>query len=252
ITCPCALGLAVPIVQVVAARRLFENGIMVKDGSAMERLATIDTAVFDKTGTLTLGQPRLVNAGSMDPGMLAVAGDMAAHSRHPFSRAIAGFAAPGARHKFDTVTEHPGFGIEATDAGSTWRLGRRGWAGWKARTGGEGKHGYGGTVLTKDGLIVATFNFEDALRADAGLAIKLLSDAGVSVQMLSGDTAGACGEAAEMLGIEDFVPCLLPSGKVERIETLAKDGHKVLMVGDGLNDTPALSAAHVSIAPATA
>ncbi|RUY60018.1 HAD family hydrolase, partial [Mesorhizobium sp. M7A.F.Ca.CA.001.13.1.1] len=164
ITCPCALGLAVPIVQVVAARRLFENGIMVKDGSAMERLATIDTAVFDKTGTLTLGQPRLVNAGSMDPGMLAVAGDMAAHSRHPFSRAIAGFAAPGARHKFDTVTEHPGFGIEATDAGSTWRLGRRGWAGWKARTGGEGKHGYGGTVLTKDGLIVATFNFEDALR----------------------------------------------------------------------------------------
>ncbi|RUY61443.1 HAD-IC family P-type ATPase, partial [Mesorhizobium sp. M7A.F.Ca.CA.001.05.1.1] len=127
-----------------------------------------------------------------------------------------------------------------------------GWAGWKARTGGEGKHGYGGTVLTKDGLIVATFNFEDALRADAGLAIKLLSDAGVSVQMLSGDTAGACGEAAEMLGIEDFVPCLLPSGKVERIETLAKDGHKVLMVGDGLNDTPALSAAHVSIAPATA
>ncbi|AMX97527.1 MULTISPECIES: cation-translocating P-type ATPase [Mesorhizobium] len=252
ITCPCALGLAVPIVQVVAARRLFENGIMVKDGSAMERLATIDTAVFDKTGTLTLGQPRLVNAGSMDPGMLAVAGDMAAHSRHPFSRAIAGFAAPGARHKFDTVTEHPGFGIEATDAGSTWRLGRRGWAGWKARTGGEGKHGYGGTVLTKDGLIVATFNFEDALRADAGLAIKRLSDAGVSVQMLSGDTAGACGEAAEMLGIEDFVPCLLPSGKVERIETLAKDGHKVLMVGDGLNDTPALSAAHVSIAPATA
>ncbi|WP_027164055.1 cation-translocating P-type ATPase [Mesorhizobium sp. WSM1293] len=252
ITCPCALGLAVPIVQVVAARRLFENGIMVKDGSAMERLATIDTAVFDKTGTLTLGQPRLVNAGSMDPGMLAVAGDMAAHSRHPFSRAIAGFAAPGARHKFDTVTEHPGFGIEATDAGSTWRLGRRGWAGWKARTGGEGKHGYGGTVLTKDGLIVATFNFEDALRADAGLAIKRLSDAGVSVQMLSGDTGGACAEVAEMLGVDDFAPCLLPSGKVEGIETLAKDGHKVLMVGDGLNDTPALSAAHVSIAPATA
>ncbi|TIV09130.1 MAG: HAD family hydrolase, partial [Mesorhizobium sp.] len=148
ITCPCALGLAVPIVQVVAARRLFENGIMVKDGSAMERLATIDTAVFDKTGTLTLGQPRLVNASSIDPAMLAVAGDMATHSRHPFSKAIAGFAHPGGQYKFDAVTEHPGFGIEATGAGSTWRLGRRGWAGWRARTGGEGKHG--GTVLTKD------------------------------------------------------------------------------------------------------
>ncbi|RUW45111.1 heavy metal translocating P-type ATPase, partial [Mesorhizobium sp. M1A.F.Ca.ET.072.01.1.1] len=250
ITCPCALGLAVPIVQVVAARRLFENGIMVKDGSAMERLATIDTAVFDKTGTLTLGQPRLVNASSIDPAMLAVAGDMATHSRHPFSKAIAGFAHPGGQYKFDAVTEHPGFGIEATGAGSTWRLGRRGWAGWRARTGGEGKHG--GTVLTKDGFIVATFDFEDALRADAKAAIGQLSHAGVSVEMLSGDTAGACGEVAEMLGVKDFVPCLLPSGKVERIETLAKDGHKVLMVGDGLNDTPALSAAHVSIAPATA
>ncbi|MER9368248.1 heavy metal translocating P-type ATPase [Mesorhizobium sp. M0518] len=252
ITCPCALGLAVPIVQVVAARRLFENGIMVKDGSAMERLATIDRAVFDKTGTLTLGQPRLVNADSIDPAMLAIAGDMAAHSRHPFSKAIAGFARLGGQHKFDAVTEHPGFGIEASDAGSTWRLGRRGWAGWKARTGGEGKHGYGGTVLTKDGFIVATFDFEDALRADARAAIGQLTHAGMSVEMLSGDTAAACAEVATGLGVDDFVPCLLPSGKVERIETLARDGHKVLMVGDGLNDTPALSAAHVSIAPATA
>ena len=252
ITCPCALGLAVPIVQVVAARRLFENGIMVKDGSAMERLATIDTAVFDKTGTLTLGQPRLVNASSIDPAMLAIAADLAAHSRHPFSKAIAGFAAPGGQHKFDAVTEHPGFGIEATDAGSTWRLGRRGWAGWKARTGGEGKHGYGGTVLTKNGMIVASFVFEDVLRADASAAIDQLKHAGMSVEMLSGDTAAACTEVAKGLGVDDFVPCLLPSGKVERIETLAKDGHKVLMVGDGLNDTPALRAAHVSIAPATA
>ncbi|TIL22902.1 MAG: cadmium-translocating P-type ATPase [Mesorhizobium sp.] len=252
ITCPCALGLAVPIVQVVAARRLFENGIMVKDGSAMERLATIDTAVFDKTGTLTVGQPRLVNARSIDPDMLVIAADLAAHSRHPFSKTIAGFAVAGRQHKFDAVTEHLGFGIEATVAGSIWRLGRRGWAGWKARTGGEGKHGYGGTVLTKDGIIVATFDFEDVLRADAAAAIKRLNDAGLSVQMLSGDTAGACAEVADVLGVDDFVPCLLPSGKVEVIETLAKAGHRVLMVGDGLNDTPALSAAHVSIAPATA
>ncbi|OBP72343.1 nitrogen fixation protein FixI [Mesorhizobium loti] len=252
ITCPCALGLAVPIVQVVAARRLFENGIMVKDGSAMERLATIDTAVFDKTGTLTLGQPRLVNSGSIDPVMLAIAADLAAHSRHPFSKAIAGFAARGGQHKFDAVAEHPGFGIEATDAGSTWRLGRRGWAGWKARTGGEGKHGYGGTVLTKNGMIVASFAFEDALRADAGSVMAQLNDAGVSVEMLSGDTADVCGDVARILAIDRFVPALLPSGKVERIEVLTKAGHKVLMVGDGLNDTPALGAAHVSIAPATA
>ncbi|MBZ9672852.1 cadmium-translocating P-type ATPase [Mesorhizobium sp. B2-1-8] len=252
ITCPCALGLAVPIVQVVAARRLFENGIMVKDGSAMERLATIDTAVFDKTGTLTLGQPGLVNAASIDPAMLAIAADLAAHSRHPFSKAIAGFAVGGSQHRFDAVTEHPGLGIEATDTGTIWRLGRRGWAGWKARTGGEGKHGYGGTVLTKNGMIVASFAFEDVLRADATPAIDQLRGAGVSVEMLSGDTAAACAEVAKVLGVDDFVACLLPSGKVERIETLAKDGQRVLMVGDGLNDTPALRAAHVSMAPATA
>ncbi|MER9844925.1 heavy metal translocating P-type ATPase [Mesorhizobium australicum] len=252
ITCPCALGLAVPIVQVVAARRLFENGIMVGDGSAMERLATIDTAVFDKTGTLTLGQPTLVNASSIDPAMLAIAADLAAHSRHPYSKAIAGFAISSSQHKFDAVTEHPGFGIEATAAGSAWRLGRRGWAVWKARTGGEGKHGYGGTVLTKNGMIAASFVFKDALRVDTRTAIDQLHNAGVRVEMLSGDTAKSCAEVADVLGVDDFVPCLLPSGKVERIESLARDGHKVLMVGDGLNDTPALSAAHVSIAPATA
>ncbi|TPL78509.1 cadmium-translocating P-type ATPase [Mesorhizobium sp. B2-3-13] len=252
ITCPCALGLAVPIVQVVAARRLFESGIMVKDGSAMERLATIDTAAFDKTGTLTQGQPRLVNAPSIDPHMLAIAANIASNSRHPYSKAIEGSAILGRQSKFDAMTEHPGFGIEAISEGSTWRLGRRGWAGWKTRTGGEGKHGYGGTVLTKDGTIVATFEFEDALRADAKAAVAQLKGAGVSVEMLSGDTAGTCAEVARTLDIDDFVSCLLPSGKVEHIETLAKSGHKVLMVGDGLNDTPALSAAHVSIAPATA
>ncbi|TPK95896.1 cadmium-translocating P-type ATPase [Mesorhizobium sp. B2-4-14] len=252
ITCPCALGLAVPIVQVVAARRLFESGIMVKDGSAMERLATVDIAAFDKTGTLTLGQPRLVNASSIDPAMLAIAANMASNSRHPFSRAIAGFAGRGGQMKFDDVTEYPGFGIEAVAAGSTWRLGRRGWAGWKARTGGEGKHGLGGTVLAKNGMTVASFEFEDALRSDARTALIQLEDAGVSVEMLSGDTARACGQVAQTLAIGNFVPCLLPSGKVERVEDLARAGHRVLMVGDGLNDTPALSAAHVSIAPATA
>nr|WP_245267881.1 HAD-IC family P-type ATPase [Mesorhizobium sp. LSHC426A00] len=115
----------------------------------------------------------------------------------------------------------------------TWRLGRRGWAGWKARTGGEGKHGYGGTVLTKNGMIVASFVFEDALRLDTRAAIDQLRNAGMCVEMLSGDTAKGCAEVADVLGVDDFVPCLLPSGKVERIESLARDGHKVLMVGDG-------------------
>ena len=253
ITCPCALGLAVPIVQVVAARRLFEAGVMVKDGSALERLAAIDTAVFDKTGTLTMGHPKLVNASSIDPTMLAIAADMAAHSRHPFSRALAAYAGFSDRPELDTVREEPGFGIEALAGDDVWRLGRRGWAGWKARTEGEGKSGgYGGTVLSKNGRIVACFAFEDATRPDARAAVETLKEAGVPVEMLSGDTAKACGDVSAALGIESFVSALLPSGKVEWIETLTRAGHKVLMVGDGLNDTPALGAAHVSMAPATA
>ncbi|TIP53835.1 MAG: heavy metal translocating P-type ATPase, partial [Mesorhizobium sp.] len=236
ITCPCALGLAVPIVQVVAARRLFEAGVMVKDGSAMERLAAIDAAVFDKTGTLTLGLPRLINAASIDPAMLAIAADLGAHSRHPFSKALTAYGSVRGRTQFDRVQEEPGFGIEASAGGDIWRLGRRGWAGWKARTGGEGRYGgLGGTVLAKNGRIVACFAFEDATRADAKAAVERLKDAGISVEMLSGDTSRACAETAGALGIENFVPALLPSGKVERIEALARDGHKVLMVGDGLN-----------------
>ena len=115
ITCPCALGLAVPIVQVVAARRLFENGIMVKDGSAMERLAEIDTVVFDKTGTLTMGRSRLINADAIDPDALALAAAIASHSRHPLSRAIfeAGPRNAGPIGRFERVTEFPGLGVEA-------------------------------------------------------------------------------------------------------------------------------------------
>ncbi|TGS36289.1 HAD family hydrolase, partial [Mesorhizobium sp. M1D.F.Ca.ET.184.01.1.1] len=98
----------------------------------------------------------------------------------------------------------------------------------------------------------AAFAFEDAARADAKAALGALQNGGVAVEMLSGDTANACGQVAKALGIDSFVPALLPSGKVERIEALSRQGHKVLMVGDGLNDTPALGAAHVSMAPATA
>ena len=130
ITCPCALGLAVPMVQVVAARRLFELGIMVKDGGALERLAEVDSVVCDKTGTLTHGEPQLVNAGAVDPGMLALAATIASHSRHPYSLAIAAAvsARSGAPTALHDISEHPGSGLEASSGKSVYRLGRPEWA----------------------------------------------------------------------------------------------------------------------------
>lgn len=251
ITCPCALGLAVPIVQVVAARRLFERGVMVRDGCAMERVTEIDMVLFDKTGTLTLGQPRLINSASVAPDMLAIAAALGAHSRHPLSQAIAHSAGGKvATVDFVRLTEVPGYGIEGEAGGRLWRLGRAGWA--LGSDEGEASPERSGTILASDGCERARFLFEDVVRPGAAEAIRTLEKSGKSVQMLSGDTEAACRDVAETLGIRDFAATLLPSEKVARIAELAKHGRKALMVGDGLNDAPALGAAHASMAPATA
>ncbi|MCB1381378.1 MAG: cadmium-translocating P-type ATPase [Notoacmeibacter sp.] len=248
ITCPCALGLAVPIVQVIAARRLFEHGIMVKDGSAMERMAEADTALFDKTGTLTLGQPRLAGPDGLVPGALATAAALAQHSRHPLARALGAYAdkvAPA----FHDVTEVPGQGIEARGPEGLWRLGR---AGWALEGGSSVSDGLTSTTLSLDGNEVATFRFTDQLRPDAASAVAGLARAGLSIAMVSGDQPGAVAEVAQRLSIADWTAGMLPAEKLERVSALSASGSKVLMVGDGLNDAPALQAAHVSMAPATA
>jgi Cu2+-exporting ATPase len=249
ITCPCALGLAVPIVQVVAARRLFESGVMVKDGSAMERLADVDTAVFDKTGTLTLGRPHLVNVTDIDPADLRLSAAMASHSRHPLSKALAAHADAMDVTTFDQVAEIAGSGVEAIGNGAVYRLGRGDWAvtGAADLAGGDA-----GTVLARDGRLIARFGFEDRLREDAAEVLSDLQRNGFHIEILSGDHALEVARIAAELGVETVRAGRLPGEKVERIRALSDAGHKVLMVGDGLNDAPALAAAHVSIAPATA
>lgn len=246
ITCPCALGLAVPIVQVVASRRLFENGIMVKDGSAIERMALVDSVAFDKTGTLTLGQPRLANAAEIAPADLVLAVALARGSAHPLSRAIAAAATSG--HVAPTeVREYPGYGIEARLEDRLYRLGRAEWALAGERAGQEP-----GTVLACDGALLARFAFDETLRPQAREAVEALQADGLEIGLLSGDTPASVNRMAAALGITDVAASLLPSDKVERLAALAASGRKVLMVGDGLNDAPALATAHVSMAPASA
>ncbi|SDH44301.1 heavy metal translocating P-type ATPase [Bosea robiniae] len=246
ITCPCALGLAVPIVQVVASRRLFEAGIMVKDGSAIERIAEIDTVAFDKTGTLTFGRPQLVDPASIPAVDLAIAAAIARRSSHPLSRAIAA-AAPEAGLALTDIREHPGFGVEAELEGHCYRLGRAEWA--LAEAGGQPESG---TMLSRDGALVARFAFAETLRPQARAAVDALRADGLSIVLLSGDRPVAVQPIAGRLGIDAVSAGLLPAGKVERLAALAAEDRKVLMVGDGLNDAPALAAAHASMAPASA
>ena len=249
ITCPCALGLAVPMVQVVAAARLFENGIMVKDGSALERLAEIDTVVFDKTGTLTLGNPQLVNADEIAQEVLALASAIASHSRHPYSRALAAAGNSQMHAAFADVSELPGFGLEARADSTIYRLGRREWALSADQAPPVSERSE--VVLARDGVYLAGFHFHDSLRRDAREATTMLKGEGLSVEVLSGDREQPVSELAGALGL-DYTANVSPLEKVARIRTLTATGRKVLMAGDGLNDAPALASAHASIAPATA
>ncbi|WP_028004099.1 MULTISPECIES: cation-translocating P-type ATPase [Sinorhizobium] len=245
ITCPCALGLAVPVVQVVAAGRLFQGGVMVKDGSAMERLAEVDTVLFDKTGTLTLGQPRLANADEIAPGLLATAAALAAHSRHPISVALQ-HAARNALLEGD-IREIPGAGIEARTAEGVYRLGSRSFACGESGV----ASGLPEAILSLDGRELACFRFEDRLRPAARESIAALDKLGLATGILSGDREPVVAEIGRRVGIANWRAELSPRGKVEA-SVAAAGGHRVLMVGDGINDAPALRAAHVSMAPATA
>lgn len=245
ITCPCALGLAVPMVQVVAARRLFERGIMIKGSGALERLAEADHVVFDKTGTLTKGVPDLADRGAIDPDLLAVAAAMAAHSRHPYAQAI---AAEGRARDVRPVVltdlgEHPGRGLEGRVGSTVYRLGRPDWA--------HGDAGRPGVALSANGQLLCSFRFRDELRPGAREAVAALLAKGLSVEILSGDHEEPIRRLASSLNLP-WRASVPPAEKVAHIAALTARGAKVLMVGDGLNDAPALAAAHVSMATASA
>ncbi|MCW1754148.1 MULTISPECIES: cation-translocating P-type ATPase [Rhizobium] len=252
ITCPCAMGLAVPVVQVVAAGELFRKGIMVKDGSALERLAEVDIVAFDKTGTLTMGRPRLVKAEAIDAGNTAIACALAAHSRHPLSEALVRDLELVSSLSFDEVTEIPGGGMEARNGTGVYRLGGRVFASGSGLALGTGGDPFSEVVLSRNGAVLARFLFDDTLRPGAAEAVRALTAAGRETLMMSGDRQSVVDSTARALGIHTALGALAPKQKVEECQRLSGEGHRVLMVGDGINDAPALAAAHVSMAPATA
>jgi Cu2+-exporting ATPase len=251
ITCPCALGLAVPAVQVVASGLLLGRGVMVKDGGALERLAAVDTVVLDKTGTLTEGTPRLACAPAATPTEWAIVATLGAASRHPLARALAAAAGEqGAiRPALDDIVEHPGEGMAARLGDKIVRLGRRDFVGGVAEDTGSS----GSEIWLRIGEAVPLrFAFEDALRSDAAETVAALKASGLAVILLSGDRPEAVADAAARAGIDIWRAGLRPAEKAAFLSHLAAQGHRPLMVGDGLNDAPALAAAHVSMSPANA
>jgi P-type Cu2+ transporter len=245
ITCPCALGLAVPAVQVVASGQLFRRGILLKSGDALERLANIDFVAFDKTGVLTIGQPQLLDRDALPNGALEQAAVLARASRHPLARAIARVAGPGPAAK--GATEVPGCGVQADLDGQLARLGRATWVGVADAISEETELYFSQGLQTP-----IRFRFADTLRPDAALTIAALAALHLDQVVLSGDRNGPVARAAKAAAITNYYGELTPFDKANYLDDLKAAGHKVLMVGDGLNDAPALAKAHVSMAPGSA
>ena len=247
ITCPCAMGLAVPAAQVVASGALLRRGLLVKDGSALERLAECDVALLDKTGTLTLGEPR-ADVSKLDPQARSIALALAQTSRHPLSR---GLAAALTREGVTPATLE-----DVRETGGQGLTGR--WQGLAvALEKSEGPVPEG----SSEGPLLATclrigerlqiIPFSDPLRPDAPEALAALAREGLAASILSGDRAAPVAAVATALGLSAEAEAR-PQAKLAALEGLKAKGRRPLMVGDGLNDGPALAAAHASIAPGTA
>ena len=247
ITCPCALALAVPIVHVVAAGRLFGAGILVRDGAALEKLSLVRIAAFDKTGTITEGRPQLVPDPSIAPEFLRRAAWLAGGSNHPLSLALRA-ASPDAPDAPAQCREVAGAGVEALDSGVTWRLGNAGFCGAVD----DGAEPGSQVWLARDGEPLACFRFADRPRAEAKAALAALVDLGVKSTMLSGDRPVAARAIAEEVGLTSYQGGLQPADKVAAVQDLRSENGLVLMVGDGINDAPAMRAADVSMAPGSA
>ncbi|WP_068318793.1 heavy metal translocating P-type ATPase [Polycladidibacter hongkongensis] len=261
ITCPCALGLAIPAVQVVASGLFFDRRVLLNSGDAIERLAKANHVVFDKTGTLTQPQTSLMGLDAAATAALPMAANLAAHSAHPLSKALVSAAGTRAIAPLEDIEEHQGQGLSARLAGQNGDTGQKLRLGSPEFCGVRKKQLTQAKAVQPDASFLAFSNGDDApvlyafaqaLRPGAAQTVAALRARGFSVEILSGDQQEAVARTAETLGIESWQGALKPQQKIAHIEALKADGTNVLMVGDGLNDAPALAAANVSLSPVSA
>ncbi|SKA98024.1 Cu2+-exporting ATPase [Agreia bicolorata] len=259
IACPHALGLAIPLVVSIATERAAKAGVLVKDRLALESMRTVDTVLFDKTGTLTTGSPTVTHVLSsdtaLDDGLLALAASAEADSEHPVARAIVaaaaerGLAVPRATN-FRASTA---VGVEATVDGRVIAVGGPRLLEQSSATALDATHGWSahGTIVLHvlaDGVPIGAIGLADAVRPESKQAVADLAARGVQVVMITGDAEAVAHSVAAELGIERVYAGVRPEDKSSTVRELQQEGRKVAMVGDGVNDAPALAQADVGIA----
>ncbi|MET4222113.1 Cu2+-exporting ATPase [Bradyrhizobium sp. LB14.3] len=250
ITCPCALGLAIPTVQAIASGAMFKSGVLLNSGDAIERLAEVNHVIFDKTGTLTLPALEVTNAADIPADIFQLAGRLALSSHHPVAAAVA--QAAGAKSPILNAVEEAGQGVRSTVDDVDIRLGRPTFCSAEALVSGNNLDPEASIVAFSRGSEKFIFSVRQGLRPDAPAVIAALKARNIGIEILSGDREPAVIAAAHALGIAEWRAGVTPADKIARIEELKQRGAKVLMVGDGMNDAPSLAAAHVSMSPISA
>ncbi len=248
VTCPCAIGISVPLAYELVQARLRREGFFIRSADLLDRLPLVRKVLFDKTGTLTLGRLELADRAALEqlePGLRDVAFNLSARSNHPVSRCLAAaLSQAGARFTPGLhVEEHPGQGLELMRDGTRWRLGAASWAAPEAQ-------GTQGVVLARDGGLVAAFPMRDSVRPDAKREIAALREEGVDVWLLSGDAPQRVHEMAERLGVspQQALGGQKPEDKAARVAAL--DRSDTLYLGDGVNDSLAFERALCAGTPA--
>ena len=257
IACPCALGLATPVAFMVASGRGAQLGVYVRGHQALEATETIDTVVFDKTGTVTTGLLEVTGVtaapGFSDDEVLRLAGAVETASEHAVARAVVARAG-GDLPAVDDFRAVPGLGATGVVDGRPVRVGNPRFVapgGLAAAVDAAAQAGRTVAVVEVDGAVAAVLEVADTIKPDAAAAIARLHEAGITTVLLTGDNAAAAAKVAASVGIDDVRADVLPDGKVDAVRELQAQGRRVAMVGDGVNDGPALAAADLGLAMGT-